>query len=277
MQRISKIRRPEIIANFIYKVVELATYTSAFATDAINILTGNTLNTGHSTRQNYGYNDIDYNDENVYDHKKKDVSTWGENPSSTTTTFATTNTTPTESSQTSPSQQNYPTTKTETKPSLIISTSPSQQDYPTTQTSQKIVSTPTHLPTNSTSRRRQFHVRHGPEAEAALNSKVEVTVEMILVEEKEREEQIMKEFGIQTPISRRARDALGPNAHNKPGNIPWRGLQENYHKYSSRKFFHDLRSQQNKIEMLERIISVKDDEIKKYKEMIINLKIVKGS
>jgi hypothetical protein len=32
------------------------------------------------------------------------------------------------------------------------------------------------------------------EAEAALNSKVEVTVEMILVEEKEREEQIMKEF-----------------------------------------------------------------------------------
>ncbi|CAG8738722.1 7113_t:CDS:2 [Rhizophagus irregularis] len=73
------------------------------------------------------------------------------------------------------------------------------------------------------------------------------------------------------------RDALGPNAHNKPGNIPWRGLQENYHKYSSRKFFHDLRSQQNKIEMLERIISVKDDEIKKYKEMIINLKIVKGS
>ncbi|EXX54212.1 uncharacterized protein OCT59_025939 [Rhizophagus irregularis] len=133
-------------------------------------------------------------------------------PSSTTTTFATTNTTPTESSQTSPSQQNYPTTKTETKPSLIISTSPSQQDYPTTQTSQKIVSTPTHLPTNSTSRRRQFHVRHGPEAEAALNSKVEVTVEMILVEEKEREEQIMKEFGIQTPISRRARTNF--NVHN---------------------------------------------------------------
>ncbi|PKY58399.1 hypothetical protein RhiirA4_480286 [Rhizophagus irregularis] len=71
------------------------------------------------------------------------------------------------------------------------------------------------------------------------------------------------------------RDALGPNAHNKPGKIPWRGLQENCHKYSSRKFFHDLRSQQNKIEMLERIISVKDDEIKKYKEMIINLKIGK--
>ncbi|CAB4389458.1 unnamed protein product [Rhizophagus irregularis] len=219
---ISKIRRPGIIANFIYKVVELATYTSAFATDAINILTGNTLNTGHSTRQNYGYNDIDYNDENVYDHKKKD-------PSSTTTTFATTNTTTTETkppltiptspsqqdyptTQTSPSQQNYPTTQTETKPSLIISTSPSQQDYPTTQTSQKIVSTPTHLPTNSTSRRRQFHVRHGPEAEAALNSKVEVTVEMILVEEKEREEQIMKEFGIQTPISRRARTNF--NVHN---------------------------------------------------------------
>ncbi|PKB96724.1 hypothetical protein RhiirA5_434352, partial [Rhizophagus irregularis] len=63
-------------------VVELATYTSDFATDAINILTGNTLNTGgHSTRQNYGYDDIDDDDddENVYDHKKKDVSTWDEN------------------------------------------------------------------------------------------------------------------------------------------------------------------------------------------------------
>ncbi|PKC52364.1 hypothetical protein RhiirA1_481652, partial [Rhizophagus irregularis] len=129
---ISKICHPGIVTNFIYKVVELATYTSAFATDAINILTGNTLNTGgHSTRQNYGYED----DENVYDHKKKDVSFWGENvetvedeelpppydnswsmPSSTTTTFATTN-----------------TTTTETKPPLTIPTSPSQQDYPTTQ------------------------------------------------------------------------------------------------------------------------------------------------
>ncbi|PKC04509.1 hypothetical protein RhiirA5_502712 [Rhizophagus irregularis] len=64
--------------------------------------------------------------------------------------------------------QDYPTTQTEAKPSLTIS----QQDYPTTQTelnlqlqftqtSQKIVSTPTHSPTNSTSRRRQFRVRRG--------------------------------------------------------------------------------------------------------------------
>jgi ABC-type uncharacterized transport system substrate-binding protein len=65
--------------------------------------------------------------------------------------------------------------------------------------------------------------------------------------------------------------------NNFPNKTEWRGLQKNCHKYSSRKFFHDLRSQQNKIEMLEQIISVKDDEIKKYKEMIINLKIVKGS
>ncbi|PKY36817.1 hypothetical protein RhiirB3_460340 [Rhizophagus irregularis] len=37
------------------------------------------------------------------------------------------------------------------------------------------------------------------EAETALNSKVEVTeLEMILAEEKERDERIMKEFGIQT-------------------------------------------------------------------------------
>uniref|UniRef100_U9UFK0 Uncharacterized protein n=1 Tax=Rhizophagus irregularis (strain DAOM 181602 / DAOM 197198 / MUCL 43194) TaxID=747089 RepID=U9UFK0_RHIID len=37
------------------------------------------------------------------------------------------------------------------------------------------------------------------EAEAALNSKAEVTeLEMILAEEKERDERIMKEFGIQT-------------------------------------------------------------------------------
>ncbi|RGB22452.1 hypothetical protein C1646_776077 [Rhizophagus diaphanus] len=242
-EEISKICRPGIVANFIYKVVELANYTSTFATDTINILT--------------------------------DVSIWGENvetieyeelpppydnswsiPSLTTTTFATTNTTTTETKpsftiSTSPSQQkDYPTTQIETSPSLTIS----QQDYPTIQTSQKVVSTPTHSPTNSTSRRRQFRVRRGrrfirrkssfvkhmsnnvnvmdthydnnvdddediifkrlnckipdiiAEVNAALNSKAEVTeVDMILAEEKEREERIMKEFGIQTPISRRAR------------------------------------------------------------------------
>ncbi|PKC03382.1 hypothetical protein RhiirA5_380210 [Rhizophagus irregularis] len=120
--------------------------------DAINILTGNTLNTGgHSTRQNYGYDDIDDDDGNVYDHKKKDVSTWGENvetvedeelfppydnswfmPPSSTTTFATTDTTttgtkPSLTIPTLPSQQDYPTTQTETIPSLTISISPSQQ------------------------------------------------------------------------------------------------------------------------------------------------------
>ncbi|RGB34115.1 hypothetical protein C1646_760913 [Rhizophagus diaphanus] len=290
-EKISKIRRPGVVANFIYKVVELATYTSAFVTDAINILNGNILNTeGHSTRRNYGYDDIDDDDENVYDHKKKDVSTWGENVetvedeelpppydnfSSSTTTFATTNTTTTEAKpsliiSTSSSKQDYPTTQTEIKPSLTI-------DYPTIQTSQRIVSTSTHSPTNSTTRRRKFRVRRGrrfvrrksssidmsiiknteddvdsfnntdshtdnnvdvdddvdsfnntnshtdnnveddvdiiferlnykisnmiAEGEAALNSKVEITeVDMILAEEKEHEERIMKEFGIQTPI-----------------------------------------------------------------------------
>ncbi|PKY49595.1 hypothetical protein RhiirA4_528164 [Rhizophagus irregularis] len=290
-----------IVANFIYKVVELATYTSDFADDAINILTGNTLNTGgHSTRQNY---------ENVYDdHKKKDVSTWDENvetvedeespqpydnstetkssltistspsqedypttqsetkPSFTISTSLSqqdypttqTETKPSFTISTSPSQRDYPTTQTETKPSFTISTSPSQQDYPTTQSETKpsfaistlpsqqdyptTRSTPTYSPTNSTSRRRQFRVRRGcrfvrrkssskmsnnfnntsdnnddddedimlkrlnskisvmiAEAEAALNSKAEVTeLEMILAEEKERDERIMKEFGIQT-------------------------------------------------------------------------------
>ncbi|CAB4426230.1 unnamed protein product [Rhizophagus irregularis] len=266
-----------IVANFICKVVELATYTSDFADDAINILTGNTLNTGgHSTRQNY---------ENVYDHKKKDVSTWDENvetvedeespppyDNSTETKSSLTISTspsqdyPTTQSETKPlftistslSQQDYPTTQTETKPSFAISTSPSQQDYPTTQSETKpsfaiftspsqqdyptTQPTPTHSPTNSASRRRQFRVRRGcrfvrrkssskmsnnfnntsdnnddddedimlkrlnskisvmiAEAEAALNSKAEVTeLEMILAEEKERDERIMKEFGIQT-------------------------------------------------------------------------------
>ncbi|RGB34776.1 hypothetical protein C1646_760154 [Rhizophagus diaphanus] len=256
-EKISKIRRPGIVANFIYKVVELATYTSAFVTDVIDILTENTLNT---EGQNYGYDDID-DDENIYDHKKKDVSTWDENvetvedeepydnstetkPSFTISISPSQQDYPTTQSETipsftistSPSQQDYPTIQSETKPSFTISTSPSQQDYPTTQ------STPTHSPTNSTSRRRQFHVCRGrriihrkssskrnnnfdntsdndvdddediilkrlnskisvmiAEAEAALNSKVEVTeIEMILAEEKEREERIMKEFGIQT-------------------------------------------------------------------------------
>ncbi|PKY54783.1 hypothetical protein RhiirA4_488193 [Rhizophagus irregularis] len=107
--------------------------------DTINILTGNTLNTGgHLTRQNYGYDDIDDDDGNVYDHKKKDVSTWGENVEtyrfhhSSTTTFATTDTTttgtkPSLTISTLPSQQDYPTTQTETRPSLTISISPSQQ------------------------------------------------------------------------------------------------------------------------------------------------------
>ncbi|EXX57580.1 uncharacterized protein OCT59_026127 [Rhizophagus irregularis] len=260
-EEIFKICRPGIVANFIYKVVELATYTSDFATDAINILTENTLNTGvHSTRQNY----ID-DDENVYDHKKKDVSTWDENVETVEDEEPpppydnSTETKPSLIISTSPSQQDYPTTQSETKPSFTISTSPSQQDYPTTQTDKPSLtistsppqqnypttqSTPTHSPTNSTSRRRQFRVRRGrrfvhhkssskmsnnfnntsdnnveeeeeediilkrlnskisvmiAEAEAALNSKVEVTeLEMMLAEEKERDERIMKEFGIKT-------------------------------------------------------------------------------
>ncbi|CAB4424245.1 unnamed protein product [Rhizophagus irregularis] len=256
-EEISKICHPGIVANFIYKVVELATYTSDFATDAINILTENTLNAGgHSTRQNYIDDD---------DHKKKDVSTWDENVETVEDEEPpppydnSTETKPSLTISTSPSQQDYPTTQSETKPSFTISTSPSQQDYPTTQTDKPSLtistspsqqdypttqSTPTHSPTNSTSRRRQFRVRRGrrfvhrkssskmsnnfnntsdnnvdeeeeediilkrlnskisvmiAEAEAALNSKVEVTeLEMILAEEKERDERIMKEFGIQT-------------------------------------------------------------------------------
>jgi hypothetical protein len=44
------------------------------------------------------------------------------------------------------------------------------------------------------------------EGKAALTSKVDVTdVEIMLAEEKEREERIMRELGIQTPINRRAR------------------------------------------------------------------------
>ncbi|PKK57978.1 hypothetical protein RhiirC2_797072 [Rhizophagus irregularis] len=134
-EEISKIR-PGIVANFMYKVVELATYTSDFADDAINILTG-----GHSTRQNYGYDDND--DENVYGHKKKDVSTWNENVETVEDEEpppSYDNSTETKSSltiSTSLSQQDYPTTQSETKPSFTISTSPSQRDYPTTQTETK--------------------------------------------------------------------------------------------------------------------------------------------
>ncbi|GBC28768.2 hypothetical protein GLOIN_2v1788549 [Rhizophagus irregularis DAOM 181602=DAOM 197198] len=134
---------------------ELTTYTSAFATYAIKILTGNTLNTrGHSMRQHYGYDDID-DDENVYDHKKKDVSTWDENVETVEDEEPPPpydNSTETKSSFT-----NYPTTQTETKPSLTISTITFaiRLSNITTQ------STPTHSPTNSTSRRRQFRVHRG--------------------------------------------------------------------------------------------------------------------
>jgi hypothetical protein len=55
-EEISKIRRPGVVANFIYKVVELGTYTYAFVTDAINILTGNTLNTGSHSVSTWGEN-----------------------------------------------------------------------------------------------------------------------------------------------------------------------------------------------------------------------------
>lgn len=66
------------------------------------------------------------------------------------------------------------------------------------------------------------------EGKAALNSKVEVTeVEMILAEEKEREERIMKEFGIKTPISRRARTNF--NVHN---------YNYNYNNYNNNYNFH---------------------------------------
>ncbi|PKC53179.1 hypothetical protein RhiirA1_479836 [Rhizophagus irregularis] len=92
-KEISKIHRG-VVTNFIYKVVELATYTSTFVTDAINILTRNTLNTG----------DVSTWGENVETVEDEELPPPYDNFSSTTTT--TTN-----------------TTTTETKPSLIISTS----------------------------------------------------------------------------------------------------------------------------------------------------------
>jgi len=53
------------------------------------------------------------------------------------------------------------------------------------------------------------------EGKAALNSKVEVTeLEMLLAEEKEREERIMKEFGIQSPINRRPRTNFNVQNYN---------------------------------------------------------------
>ncbi|CAB5216773.1 unnamed protein product [Rhizophagus irregularis] len=137
---------------------------------------------------------------------------------------------------TSPSQQDYPTTQSETKPSFTISTLPSQQDYPTTRSTP--THSPTNSTSRRRQfrvRRGCRFVRRKSsskmsnnfnktsdnnddddediilkrlnskisvmiaEAEAALNSKAEVTeLEMILAEEKERDERIMKVFGIQT-------------------------------------------------------------------------------
>ncbi|PKY57900.1 hypothetical protein RhiirA4_511184 [Rhizophagus irregularis] len=192
-EEISKIHHPGVVANFIYKA---ATYTSAFATGAINILTGQksiflffllffTLNFFQYILlyTKMFFKKYQQQQEEISKIRRPgvvanfiykgshSVSTWGENvetvedeelpppydnswsmPSSTTTTFATTN-----------------TTTTETKPSLTIS----QQDYPTIQTSQKIVSTPTHSPTNSTSRRRQFRVRRGRRFICRKSSSVE--------------------------------------------------------------------------------------------------------
>ncbi|CAB4379901.1 unnamed protein product [Rhizophagus irregularis] len=295
-EEISKICRPGVVANFIYKVVELGTFTYAFVTDANNILTGS-----HSV-STWGENVETVEDEELpppYDNSWSMPST-----TTTTTTFATTNTTTTETKpslaiSTPPSQQkDYPTTQTETRPSLIIS----RQDHPTIQTSRKI--TPTHSPTNSTSRRRQFRVRRGrrfirrksssvehmsnnvnntnthydnnvdddeniilkeltdthsdsnvdddddiiykrinckisnmiAEVTAALNSKAEVTeVDMILAEEKEREERIMKEFGIRkTPISRRARtNFIVHNYNYSTYNYNYNNSNSNYNNYNN--------------------------------------------
>ncbi|CAB5382545.1 unnamed protein product [Rhizophagus irregularis] len=165
-------------------VVELATYTSAFATYAIKILTGNTLNTrGHSTRQHYVTISTPPSQQ---DYPTTQIET---KPSFTISTSPSQQDYPIillklnlhlpVTISTPPSQQDYPTTQIETKPSFTISTSPSQQDYPTTQTETKpsltistitfairlsnitTQSTPTHSPTNSTSRRRQFRVHRG--------------------------------------------------------------------------------------------------------------------
>ncbi|PKC06346.1 hypothetical protein RhiirA5_419684 [Rhizophagus irregularis] len=83
------------------------------------------------------------NYENVYDYKKKDVSTWDENVETVEDEESPPpydNSTETKSSLTissSPSQQDYPTTQSENKPLFTTSTSLSQQDYPTTQTETK--------------------------------------------------------------------------------------------------------------------------------------------
>jgi len=252
-----KKHRPGVAANFLYKFAELAAYTSAFASEAINTITG-----GQSTRQIYDYDDEvlqirtdDEDEENdLYNNKldKKDEYAWEVNAENVEEEEPPP---PYDSSWSMPSSSTTHNKIPETRPvtTPTLSSSPPQQEFATPQqplTSQKIV---TNSPTNTTSRRRQFRVRRGrrflrrksssvdmsnngnassftytppenndeediflkfnckladmiAEGKAALNSTVDVTdVEMMLAEEKEREERIMREFGIQTPISRRAR------------------------------------------------------------------------
>jgi hypothetical protein len=235
-------RRPGIFANFIYKIVELATYTSTFATDDINILSENT------SRRNYGYDDIN---ETVDE----------ELPPPYATTFATTTTTTTE---TKPSLTiDYPTIQTSQKistPSHSPTNSTSRRRKFRVRRGRRIIRRKsssidmniiknTDTPTDNNadhdvdSFNTDSHTDNNfdddvdtdnnvdddvdiiyerlnskisdmiAEGEAALISKVEITeVDMILAEEKEYEERIMKEFGIQTPLRRRARTNF--NVHN---------------------------------------------------------------
>ncbi|RIA95866.1 hypothetical protein C1645_872492 [Glomus cerebriforme] len=256
-----KKQRPGVATNFIYKLSELAAYTSAIASDAINTLTGGGTVVREPTRHTYDYDDVlqiktddeDDDENDSYDNKldKKNESAWTENveEEEPPPPYDNSWSMPSPSVTTTPHDK-LSETKQLTTPAL--SSSPSQQVFAAPQqplTSQKIVTT------NTSSRRRQFRVRRGrrflrrksssmdmsnntntsststsqpennnhddddiflkfnckladmiAEGRAALTSKVDVTdVEMMLAEEKEREERIMKELGIQTPISRRAR------------------------------------------------------------------------
>jgi hypothetical protein len=80
-----KKQRPSVATNFLYKFTELVAYTSAFASDAINTITGGQ---GGYEERRYDYDDdvLQFNDDEdeengSYNQKldKKDESAWTEN------------------------------------------------------------------------------------------------------------------------------------------------------------------------------------------------------
>ncbi|CAG8448302.1 2595_t:CDS:2 [Acaulospora morrowiae] len=178
-------KKKGVSVNLFHKLTKLVAYTSTVASEAYQNLTGYNDNTEIDVEPNYDYDE-------VMQINADDDFVGSEPP-------------PPYDNMWSPMTSSSPDNAATSQPAMITS-----------------------KPTSTTSRRKQIRVHRGRrllmdlivEGKAALTSTVAVTdVEFFLSEEKEREERIMRELGIKTPVTRRSRSSTCSSASSDSDSI----------------------------------------------------------